>query len=127
MKIGLVGYQGCGKSTLFEFLTGVRPDPAQAHVGQSAMAHVPEARVEPLCAVYHPKKVTLAALELERNFVPPVRRGDDAMLFVSSDQEKSGKRLEARLSPRTWRLISLYCRKYRPFLPVDLPDRLRAV
>lgn len=64
MKIGLVGYQGCGKSTLFELLTGIRPDPAQAHVGQSAMAHVPEPRVEPLCAVYHPKKVTLAALEL---------------------------------------------------------------
>lgn len=64
MKIGLVGYQGCGKSTLFEFLTGVRPDPAQAHVGQSAMAPVPEARVEPLCAVYSPKKITLAALEL---------------------------------------------------------------
>lgn len=64
MKIGLVGYQGSGKSTLFEFLTGIRPDPAQAHVGQSAMSPVPEARVEPLCAVYHPKKVTLAALEL---------------------------------------------------------------
>lgn len=64
MKIGLVGYQGCGKSTSFEFLTGVRPDPAQAHIGQSAMAPVPEARVEPLCAVYHPKKITLAALEL---------------------------------------------------------------
>jgi ribosome-binding ATPase YchF (GTP1/OBG family) len=64
MKIGLVGYQGCGKSTLFEWLTGVRPDPAQAHAGQSAMAAVPEPRVEPLTAIYKPKKVTLASLEL---------------------------------------------------------------
>ncbi|MGE0607264.1 MAG: DUF933 domain-containing protein [Pirellulales bacterium] len=64
MKIGLVGYQGSGKSTLFEFLTGVRPDPAQAHVGQSAMAPVPDIRVEPLCKVYNPKKITLASLEL---------------------------------------------------------------
>ena len=64
MKIGLAGYQGSGKSTLFEWLTGVRPDPAQAHAGQAAMATVPDDRVEPLCAIYHPKKITLAALEL---------------------------------------------------------------
>jgi ribosome-binding ATPase YchF (GTP1/OBG family) len=64
MKIGLIGYQGSGKSTLFEWLTGVKPDPALAHSSQSAMAPVPESRVEPLCKVYHPKKVTLAALEL---------------------------------------------------------------
>ena len=64
MKIGLVGYQGSGKSSLFEWLTGVPADPALAHVSQSAMAPVPEPRVDPLCAVYHPKKVTLASLEL---------------------------------------------------------------
>ncbi|HEV3003056.1 MAG TPA: DUF933 domain-containing protein [Pirellulales bacterium] len=64
MKIGLVGYQGSGKSTLFEWLTGIRPDPAVAHVGQSAMAPVPDERVRPLCEIYKPKKVTLAALEL---------------------------------------------------------------
>jgi hypothetical protein len=64
MKIGLVGYQGAGKSTLFEWLTGAPHDPAQAHQGQSAMAPVPEPRVPLLCQVYQPKKITLAALEL---------------------------------------------------------------
>jgi ribosome-binding ATPase len=64
MKIGLVGYQGSGKSTLFHWLTGVAPDPALTHTGQSAMATIPEPRVEQLCAIYHPKKVTLAAIEL---------------------------------------------------------------
>lgn len=64
MKIGIVGYQGSGKSTLFEWLTGVKPDPALAHISQSAMAPVPEPRVDQLCAIYHPKKVTLASLEL---------------------------------------------------------------
>ncbi len=64
MKIGLAGYAGSGKSTLFEWLTGVPPDPAVAHVGQSAMAAVPEPNIAPLCAIYHPKKVTQAALEL---------------------------------------------------------------
>ena len=64
MKIGLVGYQGSGKSTLFHWLTGVAPDPALAHTGQSAMAPIPDARFEPLCKIYHPKKVTHAAIEL---------------------------------------------------------------
>ena len=64
MKIGLVGYQGSGKSTLFHWLTGVAPDPALAHTGQSAMAPIPEPRVEQLCKIYNPKKVTLAAIEL---------------------------------------------------------------
>ena len=64
MKIGLVGYKGSGKSTVFEWLTGVKPDLAQAHTEQSAMAPVPESRVEPLCALYQPKKITLASLEI---------------------------------------------------------------
>lgn len=64
MKIGIVGYQGSGKSTLFEWLTGVAADPALAHVSQSASTPVPDDRVEPLCKIYSPKKITLASLEL---------------------------------------------------------------
>ncbi len=64
MKIGIIGYQGSGKSTLFEWLTGVKSDPALAHASQMAMAPVPDARIEPLCKVYSPKKITMAALEL---------------------------------------------------------------
>jgi ribosome-binding ATPase YchF (GTP1/OBG family) len=64
MKIGIVGYQGAGKSTLFEWLSGVPVDAAQAHHGQVAMATVPDARIDPMCGIYHPKKITRAALEL---------------------------------------------------------------
>jgi len=64
MKIGLVGYQGSGKSTLFEWLTGVPPDPALAHASQSAMALVPDTRLESFSKIYQPKKTTPAALEL---------------------------------------------------------------
>jgi ribosome-binding ATPase YchF (GTP1/OBG family) len=64
MKIGLVGYQGSGKSTLFEWLTGVPADPAQAHSGQSAVAQVPEPRLEALREIYQPKKVSHAGLEI---------------------------------------------------------------
>ncbi|MCP4189221.1 MAG: redox-regulated ATPase YchF [Planctomycetaceae bacterium] len=64
MKIGLVGYQGCGKSTLFEFLTGVEPDLSLSHTTQSAMATIPDERVESLCSIYSPKKITRASLEI---------------------------------------------------------------
>ena len=64
MKIGLVGYQGSGKSTLFEWLTETPADPSLTHTTQSAMATVPDARVDMLCDVYHPKKVTLARIEI---------------------------------------------------------------
>jgi len=64
MKIGLVGYKGSGKSTLFTWLTGVAADPALAHATQSAMAPLVDPRVSALCEVYQPKKVTHAALEL---------------------------------------------------------------
>jgi hypothetical protein len=49
---------------VFEWLTGTRPDPALAHTAQSAMAPVPEPRVEGLTKIYKPKKITLASLEL---------------------------------------------------------------
>lgn len=64
MKIGIVGYQGSGKSTLFQWLTGVVPNPAHAHEAQAAMATVPDSRIAGLCEIYHPKKVTQAALEI---------------------------------------------------------------
>ncbi len=64
MKIGIVGYQGSGRSTLFHWLTGVEPDLALSHSGQSAMATIPDDRVAELCKVYNPKKITQAALEL---------------------------------------------------------------
>jgi hypothetical protein len=64
MKIGLVGYKGSGKSTLFAWLTGTKPEPAHGHGPQSATATIPEPRLEALARIYHPKKVTPAGLEI---------------------------------------------------------------
>ena len=64
MKIGIVGYQASGKSTLFHWLTGIAPDPSLAHTTQSAMCPVPEARIDDLCKIYNPKKITMASIEV---------------------------------------------------------------
>ena len=58
MKMGLVGYSGSGKSTVFEWLTGEAPDPSKVQQGQSAMADVPDDRLAKIAAVLKPKKTT---------------------------------------------------------------------
>jgi hypothetical protein len=64
MKLGLVGYQGSGKSTVFELLTGVKPDASKAHTGQLGVATVPDARFDRLVQLFKPKKVSPARIEL---------------------------------------------------------------
>ena len=64
MKIGLVGYQGSGKSTVFQLLTGLAPDPARAHTGQVGVATVPDKRFDSLVRIFNPKKQTPARIEL---------------------------------------------------------------
>ena len=64
MKLGLVGYQGSGKSTIFELLTENAPDAAKAHVGQIGSAFFPDERFDKLVKLYQPKKKTPARIEL---------------------------------------------------------------
>jgi ribosome-binding ATPase YchF (GTP1/OBG family) len=64
MKIGLVGYQGGGKSTIFELLTSHKPDIAKAHTGQLAEAIVPDERYDRLVAHHHPKKEVPAKIQV---------------------------------------------------------------
>jgi ribosome-binding ATPase YchF (GTP1/OBG family) len=58
MKMGLVGYAGSGKSTVFEWLTGAKPDPAKVQQGQTATADVPDDRLAKVAEVIKPKKTT---------------------------------------------------------------------
>lgn len=64
VKIGLVGYLGSGKSTVFELLTGTRPDPARAQLGQAGSAVVPDQRFDRLVELYRPKKAVPSRIEL---------------------------------------------------------------
>src|SRR5262245_16529888 len=60
MKVGLVGFAGSGKSTVFRWLTGVAPDPAKVQQGQTGMAKVHDPRLDKLAAKFHPRKTTYA-------------------------------------------------------------------
>ena len=64
MRVGLVGFAGSGKSTLFQLLTGAKPDPGKVHSGQVGIATLSDPRLDFLAAMHKPKKVTPATVEL---------------------------------------------------------------
>jgi ribosome-binding ATPase len=63
MQVGIVGFAGSGKSTLFELLTGARPDPSKIHSGQVGVATLSDVRLNYLAGLHQPKKVTPATVE----------------------------------------------------------------
>jgi ribosome-binding ATPase YchF (GTP1/OBG family) len=63
MKVGLVGYAGSGKSTVFEWLTGAAPDPARVQQGQVGTAKVADGRLARIAEKYNPKKLTYAEVQ----------------------------------------------------------------
>src|SRR3989442_1654246 len=63
MKVGIAGFSGSGKSAVFQWLTGAKPDPAKIQHGQLGIAKIPDERLEWLSAQFHPKKTTPATIE----------------------------------------------------------------
>lgn len=64
MKVGLIGRQGSGKTTIFNALTGLsaglgQGDKMESHLG---VTKVPDARVDRLSAIFQPKKTTYAEI-----------------------------------------------------------------
>ncbi len=64
MKVGLVGFSGSGKTTVFQWLTGVKPDPAALQRGQVGVARIADERLDWLSRHFKPKKTTPATLEI---------------------------------------------------------------
>ncbi len=63
MKIGIAGFSGSGKSTVFHWLTGAAPDPSKGQQGQVGKPEVPDERLDWLSAQFKPKKHTPAKME----------------------------------------------------------------
>ena len=57
MKVGLIGRQGSGKTTIFSALTGLTADTGQgeSHLG---VTKVPDGRVDRLSEIFKPRKTT---------------------------------------------------------------------
>src|SRR5262249_8116015 len=63
MKVGIVGFSGSGKSTVFQWLTGVQPDPARSQQGQLGTPDIPDPRLNWLSQLFKPKKTTFTRME----------------------------------------------------------------
>jgi len=96
MKIGLVGFAGSGKTTVFNTLTGLDVPTGfggQVHLGT---VKVPDARIDKLSAMFKPKKTTYAEItfsdipgehgaehhSLSRKALEPIRTQDVLCLVV---------------------------------------------
>jgi len=78
MRVGLVGFAGGGKSTLFQLLTGTVSDPGKVHSGQVAVAVLADPRLDFLASLHNPKKVTPATVEfLDTPGLMPGTHGDN--------------------------------------------------
>ncbi|ADV62641.1 GTP-binding protein YchF [Isosphaera pallida ATCC 43644] len=66
MRAGLAGFTGGGKSTVFQLLTGAKPDPGKVFSGQVGTAVLRDPRLERLADWYKPRnrKITPASMEL---------------------------------------------------------------
>jgi ribosome-binding ATPase YchF (GTP1/OBG family) len=78
MKVGIVGFAGSGKGTVFRWLTGVKPDPAKAQAGQTGVARIPDPRLDWLSDKFRPKKTTPATVDfLDTPGLLPTERRDN--------------------------------------------------
>src|SRR5262245_45126123 len=63
MKVGIAGFSGSGKSTVFHWLTGAAPDLGRSQQGQVGIATIADERLSWLSQLFKPKKTTPAKLE----------------------------------------------------------------
>jgi ribosome-binding ATPase len=87
MKVGIAGFSGSGKSTVFEWLTGAKPDPAKSQHGQVGIAKVHDERLDWLSAQFKPKKTTPTTIECldTPGLLPTERRDNPRRLGIMRD------------------------------------------
>jgi ribosome-binding ATPase YchF (GTP1/OBG family) len=87
MKVGIAGFSSSGKSTIFHWLTEVKPDPSKANTGQVGMAKVPDERLDWLSNHFRPKKTTPATIEFldTPGLMPAERRDNPRRLGILRD------------------------------------------
>jgi GTP-binding protein YchF len=64
MKVGIVGFAGSGKTTIFNTLTGLHADVGYGSKEKANLGiiKVPDARIDRLAEIFHPKKLVFAEI-----------------------------------------------------------------
>jgi GTP-binding protein YchF len=84
MQLGIIGLPMVGKTTIFELLTEGRHKGGSASKANSAIARIPDYRIDYLSELYKPKKTTYAQLEVVD--IPGLAPGNEkgASIFLDS-------------------------------------------
>jgi GTP-binding protein YchF len=84
MQLGIIGLPMVGKTTIFELLTEGRHKGGVPNKANSAMARIPDYRIDYLSELYKPKKTTYAQLEVVD--IPGLAPGNEkgASVFLDS-------------------------------------------
>ncbi len=111
MQLGIIGMPMVGKTTLFELLTGTGDKGGQGKAN-TAIARIPDPRIDYLSGVFKPKKTTYAQLEVidipgltpgaERNaalFLDAVRRADALLHVVRMFDDEAVPFIYDRIDP----------------------------
>jgi GTP-binding protein YchF len=110
MKVGVLGYQGVGKSTVFAALTGIELDTVPG-ARRRGIAEVVDGRLDHLRRVFDPRKFTRARFDIEE------------LLPIPSSQTKGrGEILAALREPDALLLVIGCFEQARLILDVSLQD-----
>ncbi|MFA5623844.1 MAG: DUF933 domain-containing protein [Bradymonadales bacterium] len=82
MRVGIIGYEGSGKTTIFSALAGIDPEQAAAQRSYIWEVKVPDERIDKLSAMYSPKKTIYATVQF---------------VDVMAQSAATGKRLSAEV------------------------------
>ena len=63
MKVGIIGYAGSGKTTIFSALAGIDPEQVMAQKQSIWEVRVPDERIDRLSDMYNPKKTIYATVQ----------------------------------------------------------------
>lgn len=82
MQLGIIGMPSVGKTTIFELLSNQRDKANSQGKANSAIARIPDERIDKLSAIFKPKKTIYAQLELVDipGLVPGQEKGSHVFL-----------------------------------------------
>jgi GTP-binding protein YchF len=82
LRAALIGFSSSGKTTLFQLMTSAREAPRGRSDVNIGISKVPDARLDTLTAMYHPKKRVPATVEFT-DMAAPAKAGAQALVDVA--------------------------------------------
>jgi len=113
MQLGIIGLPAVGKTTIFQLMTNTQ-DNLNLNVQKtnSAMAKIPDERIDFLSGIFHPKKTTYAQIEVidipglmpgadksARLFLDAVRKADALLQVVRSFDNENAPLITGSIDP----------------------------